>query len=134
MSDMFFFHDTLEPPGRAGDRGLEDFHVEGSDGPIGTVADISAEDGEHYLIVHTGRWITSKNVLLPAGVVDRIDRDHRRIYLKATREEIKGAPEFDERRLGDRAYLEKIGWHYRRDDATPAKSRAADTNQTAPAR
>jgi hypothetical protein len=80
--------------------------------------------------VHTGHWITSKNVLLPAGVVDRIDRDRRRIYVKATRDEIKAAPEFDERRLGDRAYLEKIGWHYRRDDPAAAKSGAADTKQT----
>ena len=131
MSDMFFFHDPLEPPRAADDRGLEDFHVVGSDGPIGTVADISAEDGEHYLVVHTGRWITSKNVLLPAGVVDRVDHDHRRIHVKASRQEIKAAPEFDERRLGDRSYLEKIGWHYRRDDRTPAPSQAADAKKTA---
>ena len=131
MSDMFFFHDTLQPPRRADDHGLEDFHVEGSDGPIGTVADISTEDGEHYLVVHTGHWITSKNVLLPAGVVERIDRDRRRIHVKATRAEIKAAPEFDERRLGDRAYLEKIGWHYRRDDPAAARSAAAETKPTA---
>jgi len=132
MSDMFFFHDTLEPPRDRGDRGLEDFRVEGSDGPIGTVADFSADDDEHYLIVHTGRWITSKNVLLPAGVVDKIDRDRRRIYVNATREEIKAAPEFEERRLGERAYLEKIGWHYRRADLTPAQRPAADKEKKAP--
>jgi hypothetical protein len=125
MSDMFFFHDTLEPPRRADDRGLEDFHVEASDGPVGTVADFSTEDGEHYLVVHTGRWITSKNVLLPAGVVDRIDRERKRIYVKSTRDEIRSAPEFDERRLGDRAYLEKIGWHYRRDEAAPSERGAS---------
>jgi hypothetical protein len=127
MSDMFFFHDTLEPPRAAGDRGLEDYHVEASDGSIGTVADISTEDGEHYVVVHTGRWITSKNVLLPAGVVDRIDHQRRRIHVKASRQEIKAAPEFDERRLSDRAYLEKIGWHYRRDEPAPAKGTAPDT-------
>jgi hypothetical protein len=131
MSDMFFFHDTLEPPRREDDRGLEDFHVVGSDGPIGTVADISTDEGEHYLVVHTGRWITSKNVVLPAGTVDRVDHDQRRIYVTASREEIKAAPEFDERRLGDRSYLEKIGWHYRRDDRAPARSEAADPKKSA---
>lgn len=131
MSDMFFFHDTAQPPRDAGDRGLEDYHVEASDGPVGTVADISTEHGEHYIIVHTGLWITSKNVLLPAGVVDRIDHDHRRVYVKASRKEIKAAPEFDERRLGDRAYLEKTGWHYRRDEPTAGKSQESETGKAA---
>jgi hypothetical protein len=49
----------------------------------------------------------------------------------ASCEEIKAAPEFDERRLGDRAYLEKIGWHYRQDEPTRAPSGAADTKQAA---
>jgi len=124
MSDMFFFHDTLEPPRRAEDRGLEGFHVQGPDGDIGTVADVSLADGEHYIVVHTGRWITSRNVLLPAGVVENIDREHRRIHVNRTRAEIRDAPEFDERRLDDRAYLEKVGWHYRAERA-PAKRAAA---------
>jgi hypothetical protein len=113
MSDMFFFHDTLEPPRRDKDEGLAGYHVVCPDGEIGTVADVSYQKGEHYIVVHTGRWITSKNVLLPGGVVERIDHGRRRIHVNRKKDEIKAAPEFDERRLGDRAYLEKVGWHYR---------------------
>jgi hypothetical protein len=122
MSDMFFFHDTLEPPRRGEDRGLAGFHVVGPDGDLGTVADVSDEEGRHFIIVHTGRWITSKNVVLPAGVVDRVDLKGRRVHVKASREEIKAAPEFDERRLGDRAYLEQLGWHYRKDEPKQAET------------
>jgi len=126
VSDMFFFHDTLEPPRRDDDEGLAGFHVEAPDGPIGTVADVSYEKGEHYIVVHTGRWTVSKNVVLPAGVVDRIDYDRRRVYVNRPKAEIKAAPEFDERRLGDRSYLEQIGWHYSRED--PKKGAAKPTS------
>jgi hypothetical protein len=115
MSDMVFFHDTLEPPRSDDDPGLAGFHVEGPDGEIGTVADVSLGQGEHYLIVHTGRWITSKNVLLPAGIVERIDVERRRVHINRSKADIKAAPEFDERRLGDRAYLDEHGGHYRRE-------------------
>jgi len=125
MSDMFFFHDTLEPPRGADEPGLEGFHVEGPDGEIGTVADVSLGEGEHYLIVHTGRWITSKNVLLPAGVVERIDVERRRVHINRSKAEIKAAPEFDERRLGARAYHDKHGGHYRREGRAAGASRTS---------
>jgi hypothetical protein len=35
------------------------------------------------------------------------------VYVKASRAEIKAAPEFDERRIRDREYLETSGWRYR---------------------
>jgi hypothetical protein len=126
MSDMFFFHATAEPAGGVFDRGLAGFHVQAPDGDIGTVADVSYDDGEHYIIVHTGRWIVSKNVLLPAGVVDRIDLDGRRIYVNRTRAEIRDAPEFDERRIRDRAYLESIGWHYRQGEPFGGAAKKAE--------
>jgi PRC-barrel domain len=113
MSDMFFFHAVLEPSGVDADEGLAGFHVQARDGEIGTIADICFEKGEHYIVLHTGRWITSKSVLLPADVVERIDLDGRRVHVTASKAEIKAAPEFDERRARDRDYLETLGWHYR---------------------
>jgi PRC-barrel domain len=113
MSDMFTFHATLEPSGVDADEGLAGFHVQARDGEIGTIADICVQKGEHYIVLHTGRWILSKNVLLPADVVERIDLDGRRVHVTASKADIKAAPEFDERRIRDRDYLETLGWHYR---------------------
>ncbi|HEX2105734.1 MAG TPA: PRC-barrel domain-containing protein [Solirubrobacteraceae bacterium] len=113
MSDMFFFHATLEPSGLDDDDGLAGFHVEARDGEVGTIADIRLENGEHYIVLHTGKWILSKNVLLPGDVVERIDLEGRRVYVSASKAEITAAPEFDERRIHDREYLETLGWRYR---------------------
>ena len=46
------------------------------------------------------RWrrATSEvDVLLPAGVVERIDTAEKKIYVDRTKDQIKNAPEYDER-------------------------------------
>jgi hypothetical protein len=53
-------------------------------------------------------------VLLPAGVVDRIDRDGSTVYVSRTTDEIKQAPEFDEERYREAAYREQLSGYYRR--------------------
>jgi hypothetical protein len=107
------FTPTLEPSGLEADEGLAGFRVLARDGEVGTVADIRLENGEHCIVVHTGRWILSKTVLLRGDVVERIDLEGRRVYVSASTAEIKAAPELDERRIRDREYLETFGWRYR---------------------
>jgi hypothetical protein len=127
MSDMFTFRDTLEPEGstalpkesgggagrtEAGD--LVDFKVEATDGSIGRVMDAMYEAGESYLVVDTGGTILSKRVVLPAGIIDRVDRDGSTVYVDRSKDEIKGAPEFDEERYRESAYREELAGYYRR--------------------
>ena len=49
-----------------------------------------------YIVVDTGPWIFGKKVMLPAGVIDRVDLDDENVYVDRTKDEIKDAPEFDE--------------------------------------
>src|SRR3954462_10953198 len=126
MSDMFAFRDSLEPEGAgllhasgagAGETGrddLTDFKVEATDGSIGRVMDATFEAGESYLVVDTCGTIFSKRVVLPAGVVERIDRDASTIYVDRAKDEIKQAPEFDEERFESAGYREELGPHYSR--------------------
>ena len=64
------------------------------------------------MVVDTGPWIFGKKVLLPAGVVDRVDRDEEKVYVGRTKDQIKNAPEFDKDRYRDNAYRSGLGDYY----------------------
>jgi hypothetical protein len=91
---------------------LTGFDVEAVDGGIGSVDEATAEIGGSYIIVDTGPWIFGKKVMLPAGVIDRVDPDEGKVYVDRTKDEIKAAPEFDEDRLADDAYRGELAGYY----------------------
>ena len=67
-SDMWHYREGAAP--------IEDiagFSIEAKDGGIGRVDKANAETGSAYLIVATGPWIFGRTVMLPAGVIERID-------------------------------------------------------------
>ena len=88
------------------------FEVEAIDGSIGKVDDATAEIGSSYIVVDTGPWIFGKKVMLPAGVIQTVDREERKIFVNRTKDEIKNAPEFDESLIGDDAYRGQLGSYY----------------------
>ena len=95
-----------------GDVDLTGYAVEAVDGGIGKVDESSYEVGSSYIVVDTGPWIFGKKVLLPAGVVDRIDPADEKIYVSRNKDEIKNAPEFDQDRYRDEAYRAELGGYY----------------------
>jgi hypothetical protein len=88
------------------------FGVEALDGGIGKIDEASYEAGSSHIVVDTGPWIFGKKVLLPAGVIDRIDLEDERVYVNRTKDEIKNAPEFDETRWREDDYRTGIGSYY----------------------
>jgi hypothetical protein len=91
---------------------LRGFEVEAIDGGIGKIDEATYETGSSYLVIDTGPWIFGKKVLLPAGIVDRVDLDEERVYVNRTKDEIKNAPEFDESRYRDESYRTELGSYY----------------------
>ncbi|MEV8523934.1 MULTISPECIES: PRC-barrel domain-containing protein [unclassified Streptomyces] len=92
---------------------LTGYKVEATDGSIGKVDKHSEAVSSSYIVVDTGPWIFGKHVLLPAGLLTRIDVTEQKIYVACTKEQIKDSPEFDkEKHLGDPAYHEQIGGYY----------------------
>ena len=83
---------TFRAPEEVEELDLKGFEVEAVDGPVGKVTEASYELGSSWLVVDTGPWIIGKKVLLPAGVIERIDPEERKIYVDRTRDEIKAAP------------------------------------------
>ena len=78
------------------DADITGFDVEATDGSIGKIDESSAAAGAAYIVVDTGFWIFGKKRLVPAGVVDRIDRADEKVFVRMTKEQVKNAPDFDE--------------------------------------
>lgn len=93
---------------------LVGYHVQATDGKIGSVDEATYEVGESYIIVDTGPWIFGKKVMLPAQVVTRIDPQERNVHVARTKAEIKDAPEFDEGRYKESEYRTRLGDYYGR--------------------
>src|SRR5919202_1222978 len=91
---------------------LTGFKVEATDGSIGKVDEATYEAGASYLVVDTGPWILGKKVMLPAGVVDRVDADDEKVYVNRTKDEIKSAPEFDPDTYRDPDYRDRLSGYY----------------------
>ena len=91
---------------------LVGYGVEAVDGGIGKIDEASDDVGASYLVVDTGPWIFGKKVLLPAGVIDRVDADDQKVYVNRTKDEIKNSPEFDQDRYRDTDYRDEVGSYY----------------------
>jgi len=92
---------------------LTGFKVEATDGSIGKVDDATNEVGGSFIIVDTGPWIFGKKVMLPAGVVDRVDLDTETVFVRCSKEQIKNSPEFvPETSRDDEAYRDRLGGYY----------------------
>ena len=91
---------------------LSGYSVEATDGSIGKVDNDTNEVGSGSLIVDTGPWIFGKKVMIPAGVIARIDENDRRIWVNLSKDRIQNAPEFDDSLIHDTAYRDELGTYY----------------------
>jgi hypothetical protein len=91
---------------------LTGFAVEALDGGIGKVDEASNDVGSSFIVVDTGPWIFGKKVMLPAGVIDRVDSADEKVYVSRTKEQIKDSPEFDPGHYRDDAYRSELGGYY----------------------
>ena len=58
------------------------YGVEALDGGIGKIDEASYDVGAGYIVVDTGPWIFGKKVMLPAGVISRVDHDDEKVYVE----------------------------------------------------
>lgn len=97
-------------------RSLEEtqgFLVQASDGALGSVLAANSKLRSSYLIVAAQEpWVGSRTVMLPAGVVDRVDRQARVIAVHCSREQVMNAPRFENDRYQDAAYRAEVGRYY----------------------
>jgi hypothetical protein len=91
---------------------LTGYKIAAVDGDIGKVDEATDQSGTAGLVVDTGPWIFGRKVLLPAGVVERVDHDDEKIYVDRTKDQIKAAPEYDPDNGVDDDYRTRLGGYY----------------------
>lgn len=70
-----------EASGYAEGSDLVGYKIAATNGDIGKVNEANYETGAASIVVDTGPWILGRKVLLPAGVVQRIDNEDRKVYV-----------------------------------------------------
>ncbi len=108
MTDMWTYRDSASLV----NTDISGFKVQAIDGEIGSIDEATWGAGASSLVVDTGPWIFGKKVMLPAGVIDRIDVEGQRVHVHRTKDEIQNAPEFDQDRYTDDAYRTDLGTYY----------------------
>jgi hypothetical protein len=108
---------TYERDIHGGDVDVVGYDVEALDGGIGKVDEATYEAGGSFIVVDTGPWILGKKVMLPAGVIQDVDLDTETVFVSRTKDQIKKAPELDEKRYLDQDYRNEVGRYYDRDGA-----------------
>ncbi len=90
---------------------LTGFKVEALDGSIGKIDEATYETGSSQIVVDTGPWILGKKVVLPAGVIQRVDPNDEVVFVERTKEQIKDSPKFGDDTTAQ-ADREAIGTYY----------------------
>src|SRR5436189_5557784 len=88
------------------------WYGEAIDGGIGKIDEASNDVGASYIVVDTGPWIFGKGVMLPAGVIQRVDQYDEKVFVNRTKDQIKNAPEFDDSMIRDEGYRGRLGSYY----------------------
>jgi len=75
---------------------LRGFDVRASDGPIGQVVEAIEGTAGGYLVVDPSVAMPlGRQLLVPAGLVEKVDVENKRVVVRAGRKQIENAPEFD---------------------------------------
>lgn len=74
---------------------LTGYKVEASDGTVGKIDKHTEDVGRLYIVVDTGPWIFGGRVVLPAGLVTRIDAEKETVHVSCSKRELKDSPAFE---------------------------------------
>ena len=92
---------------------IEGFGVEARDGSIGKIDELTDEVGRSAVVVDTGPWILGRKVVIPAGAIERIDLNEKKVHVAMTKDQIKNSPEFDPNRgWRDEEYRTRLDAYY----------------------
>jgi hypothetical protein len=112
MQDVWTYRDRSSLGTDMASTDIAGYGVEAIDGSIGKVDESTYEVGASYIVVDTGPWIFGKKVMLPAGVVQRVDTSEEKVYVNRTKDQIKDSPEFDDSLTSDTGYRSELGSYY----------------------
>ena len=71
------------------------YHIEATDGPIGSVSDLLFDDQSwtsRWLVVDTGKWLPGRQVLLPISSLGLPNAGLQHMPVRLTRQQVRDAP------------------------------------------
>jgi sporulation protein YlmC with PRC-barrel domain len=98
-------------------REVSGYHIDARNGEIGHVEDFLLDDDTwkiRYLMVDTSNWIGGRTVLIAPEWTDRIEWTAQRVYVDATREDVKNAPKYRPAAEIDSRYHDQLADIYHR--------------------
>jgi hypothetical protein len=90
------------------------YDVEATDGSIGRIDEATYQEGSSCLVIDTGFWIFGKKRMIPAGVVQRVDPENKKVFVSMSKEQIKAAPDYDaeQHHQDESGYHREVGDYY----------------------
>jgi hypothetical protein len=119
-TDLWTYREGVWGTGTTGTTALTGYKIEARDGSIGRIDEATNETGRSCLVVDTGPWIFGRKVMIPAGTIERVDHDGRKVFVSLTKDQIKDSPEFDDALMNDDEYRARLGDYYIRTGWTRA--------------
>ena len=96
-----------------GDRRLVGYKIEARDGSIGKVDDATTETGAQSVVVDTSSIpMFGQKVMLPAGLIERVDHDEEKVFVSASKDQIKSSPKYDDTMRDNATYRDSLGGYY----------------------
>jgi|ERR671924_1048127 hypothetical protein len=117
-------------PQELGNLDIKGFDVEAPDGKVGTVEAANYDPGTSFLVVETGPLVFGKARILPASLIESVDRGSETVYVGWAKEQIKHAPEYDSDRVADPDHWARLNEYYR-DAGTRDRGEAEASEATA---
>ncbi|MEO9069567.1 MAG: PRC-barrel domain-containing protein [Ginsengibacter sp.] len=74
------------------------YTIHASDGEIGKVKDFIIDDTNwqiKYLVVHTGNWLNSKEVLLSTKLITNVNWENANVIVNISKKDVEESPEFN---------------------------------------
>jgi hypothetical protein len=123
---------------------LTGFDMRATDGRVGSVVRSMGESGSQHLIVAPQPPLPGdRRMIVPAGLIDSVDTDARRIHLNRSQNELRNAPSYEAARGLDEAYRSDVASYFapsrgpmrtarRATGATPSRTRSRARTQSRP--
>jgi hypothetical protein len=115
MTDLWVYRVEVFVPKQAGQTtpDLAGFEVVTTDDQkIGKVDEATNDAGNSWIVVDTGFWIFVKKRMIPAGAIESVDLDERRLRVALSKEEVNDAPDYDKAREFQDSYRQEMDSYY----------------------
>jgi hypothetical protein len=119
-TDLWTYREGVWVTGTTDTPAFTGYKIEARDGSIGRIDEATNETGRSCLVVDTGPWIFGRKVMIPAGTIERVDHDEKKVFVSLTKDQIKDSPEFDDTLMNDDEYRARLGDYYVRTGWTRA--------------